>query len=135
MLGVLLLLSFLVFLVYNMLPVDKAADITMQEIAGNKNLNYAERYLYWQRRLGLDGNLLKRYLRWTGFAPFYSGEFKGLLQGNFGTSVTYGKPVLAVVKEPLKNTLFLNAFATVAALGITIPLGIFCAVNERSCVL
>lgn len=127
LLGVLLLLSFLVFLVYNMLPVDKAADITMQEIAANKHLNYAERYLYWQRRLGLDGNLITRYLRWMGFAPFYSGEYKGLLQGNFGTSVTYGKPVLALVKEPLKNTLFLNAFATVAALGITIPLGIFCA--------
>ena len=132
LLGVLLLLSFLVFLVYNMLPVDKAADITMQEIAANKHLNYAERYLYWQRRLGLDGNLITRYLRWMGFVPFYSGEYKGLLQGNFGTSVTYGKPVLALVKEPLKNTLFLNAFATVAALGITIPLGIFCASKKGS---
>ena len=132
MLGVLFLLSFLVFLVYNMLPVDKAADITMQEIAANKHLNYAERYLYWQRRLGLDGNIITRYLRWMGFAPFYSGEYKGLLQGNFGTSVAYGKPVLSVIKEPLKNTLFLNAFATAAALGITIPLGIFCASKKGS---
>ena len=47
-LAVLLLLSFLVFAVYNMLPVDKAADMAMQEIAANKNLIYAERYLYWQ---------------------------------------------------------------------------------------
>lgn len=132
MLGVLLLLSFLVFLVYNMLPVDKAADIAMQELAANKNLNYAERYLYWQRRLGLDGNIFTRYLRWIGVVPFYSGEFKGLLQGNFGTSVTYGKPVLSVVKEPLKNTLFLNAFGAIAALGITIPLGIFCASEKGS---
>ena len=132
MAGVLLLLSFLVFSVYNMLPVDKAADMTMQEIAANKHLNYAERYLYWQRRFGLDGNIFTRYFRWMGFAPFYSGEYKGLLQGNFGTSVSYGKPVLAVVKEPLKNTLFLNAFATVAALGITIPLGIVCAAKKGS---
>ena len=50
MLGVLLVLSFLVFAVYNMLPIDKAADMAMQEIAANKHLNYAERYLYWQRR-------------------------------------------------------------------------------------
>ena len=43
MLGVLILLSFVIFLVYNLLPVDKAADMAMQELASNKNLNYAER--------------------------------------------------------------------------------------------
>ncbi len=90
---VLLILSFLVFAVYNMLPMDKAADMAMQEIAANKNLIYAERYLYWQRRYGLDGNLLTRYCRWMGLAPFYSGEYNGLLQGNLGSSVVYGKSV------------------------------------------
>ena len=101
---VLALLSFLVFAVYNALPVDKAADMAMQEIAGNKNLIYAERYLYWQRRLGLDGNLFTRYLRWMGLTSFYDGSFNGLLQGNLGSSIAYGKPVSQVVKEPLKNT-------------------------------
>ena len=132
MLGVLLLLSFLIFLVYNLLPVDKAADMAMQEIANNKHLNYAERYLYWQRKYGLDGGLLTRYLRWLGLAPYYDGSFNGFLQGDLGTSVAYGKPVLEVVKEPLLNTLFLNFCATVAALGITIPLGIFCARKRGS---
>lgn len=127
MLAVLLILSFLVFVVYNMLPVDKAADMAMQEIAANKHLNYAERYLYWQRKYGLDGNLFERYLRWLGFVSFYDGSFNGLLQGNLGSSVVYGKPVAEVIKAPLLNTIFLNAFATVAALGITIPLGIYCA--------
>ncbi len=132
MLTVLLLLSFLVFAVYNMLPVDKAADMAMQEIAANKHLNYAERYLYWQRRYGLDGNLLTRYLRWMGLAPFYDGGFKGLLQGQFGSSIVYGKPVLEVIKTPLLNTVILNLFATVLALSITLPLGIFCAVRKGS---
>ncbi len=132
MLAVLLLLSFLVFAIYNMLPVDKAADMAMQELAANKNLIYAERYLYWQRRLGLDGNLFLRYLRWLGVAPFYNGAFKGLLQGNLGTSVVYGKPVATVIGEPLANTLFLNLFGTVAALGITMPLGVFCAAKRGS---
>ncbi len=129
---VLLLLSFLVFAVYNMLPVDKAADMAMQEIAANKHLVYAERYLYWQRKLGLDGNLFVRYLRWLGAASYYDGSFQGLLQGNLGSSIAYGKPVVEVVKEPLLNTLFLNLFATALALGITIPLGIFCAAKRGS---
>lgn len=132
MLAVLLLLSFVIFLVYNLLPVDKAADMAMQEIAANKNLIYAERYLYWQRKYGLDGTLFTRYLRWLGFAPFYDGSFNGLLQGNLGTSVAYGRPVAEVIKEPLLNTVFLNSFATAAALGITIPLGVFCAVKKGS---
>ncbi len=129
---VLLLLSFLVFAVYNMLPVDKAADMAMQEIAANKNLVYAERYLYWQRRLGLDGNLFTRYLRWFGLAPFYDGSFQGLMQGNLGNSVAYGKPVAEVIKAPLLNTVFLNFFSAVLALGITLPLGIFCAAKRGS---
>lgn len=132
MLAVLALLTLVIFLVYNLLPVDKAADMAMQEIANNKNLNYAERYLYWQRRYGLDGGLFLRYLRWVGFAPFYDGAYNGLLQGNFGTSVAYGKPVLEVVKEPLLNTLTLNLFASALALSITIPLGVFCARRRGS---
>ena len=128
----LLLLSLLVYLVYNLIPVDKASDMAMQEIAGNKNLNYAERYLYWQRRYGLDGNLFVRYLRWLGFAPFYDGSYNGLLQGNLGSSITYGKPVAEIIKEPLLNTIFLNLLATVLALSITIPLGIFCAKKQGS---
>ncbi len=132
MLGVLLLLSLLVYLIYNLIPVDKASDMAMQEIAGNKNLNYAERYLYWQRRYGLDGSLFTRYLRWLGFAPFYDGSYNGLLQGNLGSSITYGKPVAEIIKEPLLNTIFLNLLATVLALSITIPLGIFCAKKQGS---
>ena len=132
MLAVLALLSFVIFLVYNLLPVDKASDMAMQEIANNKNLVYAERYLYWQRRYGLDGGLFLRYLRWVGFAPFYDGSYNGLLQGNFGTSVVYGKPVIEVVKEPLLNTVFLNLLACVLALAITLPLGVFCATKRGS---
>ena len=132
MAAVLLILSFLVFTVYNMLPVDKAADMAMQEIAANKHLSYAERYLYWQRRYGLDGGLIVRYFRWLGFTPFYDGRYSGLLQGNFGNSVVYGKPVVEVIKAPLLNTVFLNFFVAIAALAITIPLGIFCAVKKGS---
>lgn len=132
MLGVLALLSLLVYLVYNLIPMDKASDMAMQEIAGNKNLNYAERYLYWKRRYGLDGNLFVRYLRWIGLAPFYDGSYNGLLQGNLGSSIAYGKPVVEVIKQPLLNTVFLNLLATALALSITIPLGIYCAKRRGS---
>ena len=56
--------------------------------------------------------------------------FNGMMQGYFGKSQYFKKDVVKVIKEPIKNTMFINIFATIAALGITIPLGIYCAVNK-----
>lgn len=129
---VFLILSFLIFMIYNMLPIDKAAEAATLEIKANNKLDYQERFEYWQKRYGTNGTKLERYLRWLGVYPYADGSFNGLFQGNLGTSTQYGKPVLEVVTEPMKNTIFINIFATILALGITIPLGIYCAVHRGS---
>lgn len=126
------ILSFLLFMIYNMLPFDKAAEAARAEITANRNLNYEERYAYWQERYGTNGTDFERYLRWIGVYPYNDGTFNGLLQGNLGDSTKFGRPVAEVLVEPLKNTVFINIFATILALGITIPLGIFCAVKRGS---
>ena len=115
-----------------MLPVDKAAEAARAEITANKNLDYDERYEYWQEKYGLDGNKIERYLRWLGVYPYSDGSFNGLFQGNLGDSRAYGKPVSEVIMAPMKTTIFINIFATILALGITLPLGIFCAVKAGS---
>ena len=131
---VFLILSFLLFLIYNMLPIDKAASTAADEIKNDKShsLVYQERYEYWQKKYGTDGTKLERYGRWIGIYPYADGSFNGMLQGNFGDSQQYGKPVTDVINEPMKNTILINIFATILALGITIPLGIFCAVKRGS---
>jgi peptide/nickel transport system permease protein len=115
-----------------MLPVDKAAEHARAEIQANRKLDYQERYEYWQRQLGTDGTKLQRYARWIGIMPYSTGEWKGILQGNLGNSAQFAKPVSEVLVEPMKNTVFINIFATILALGITIPLGIVCAVKRAS---
>ena len=95
-------------------------------------MNYEERYEYWQNQYGTNGTKVERYLRWLGVYPYSNGTFNGLLQGNLGTSTKFAKPVSEVLVEPMKNTVFINIFATILALGITIPLGIFCAVKRGS---
>lgn len=129
---VFLILSLLIYLIYNMLPVDKAAAAAKSDIEGNKLLDFDERYEYWKAKYGLDGNIIERYGRWLGIYPYSDGSFNGILQGNLGNSSYYGKPVSEVLAEPMKNTIFINIFATVLALGITLPLGIFCAVRRGS---
>ena len=126
------ILSFLLFMIYNMLPVDKAAEAARNEITANKRLNYEERYEYWQHRYGTNGTKFERYLRWIGVYPYSDGTYNGLLQGNLGDSTKFGKPVIEGLIEPMKNTIFVNIFATVLGLGITIPLGIFCAGKRGS---
>lgn len=126
------ILSFMIFMIYNMLPSDKAAESARAEITANRNLNYEERYEYWQKQYGTNGTKVERYLRWLGVYPYDNGSFNGLLQGNLGTSTKFAKPVGEVLVEPMKNTVFINIFSTFLALGITIPLGIFCAVKRGS---
>ena len=126
------ILSFLIFMIYNLLPVDKAAEKAREEVTADRHLDYNERYAYWQERYGLNGTKLERYLRWLGVYPFSDGHFNGLLQGNLGTSTKYARPVAEVLAEPMKNTVLLNLLVTVLSLGITLPLGIFCAVRRGS---
>ena len=126
------ILSFLLFMIYNMLPVDKAAEYARAEIQANKNLNYNERYEYWQSKLGTNGTKLDRYLRWIGVKAYDDGTYNGILQLDLGDSSKFNKPVAEVLVEPMKNTIFINIFATILALGITIPLGIVCAVKRGS---
>ncbi|MBQ9415859.1 MAG: ABC transporter permease [Clostridia bacterium] len=133
------ILSFMLFMIYNMLPIDKAGQVAREEVKVNKNIAdkeafYRERYEFWSKRFGTDGNKLQRYGRWLGIYPYSDKTvgFNGMLQGNFGDSSEYGKPVVEVFVEPMKNTILINIFATFLALGITIPLGIFCAVKRGS---
>jgi peptide/nickel transport system permease protein len=138
MLIVLLILSFLMFLLYNAASGDRAYVKAYAEVKEMKNITaeqrqalFDETYLQYQREYGTDNpNKIVQYLRWMGFYPYYDGQFNGLLQGNFGYSDYYRDDVLNVVKAPMKNTIFINIFATILALAITIPLGIHCAVKR-----
>ena len=138
---VLVILSFLMFLIYNLVPSNRAYTDARSELqslkkgisAEDMEKRFDELYLKYQRRYGTDtNNKVIRYLRWIGVYPLYDGSYNGLLQGNFGYSYEQKKPVIECVKTPMRNTIFINIFATVLALGITIPLGIICAVKKGS---
>lgn len=136
MLVVMLILSLLMFLVYSMIPYDRAvaeAEPFKQGLKNNPNAAelYSAKIEELRRELGTDQNVFVRYLGWIGAAPI-NGRYNGILQGNFGYSYQYDRPALDVLITPMKNTIFINIFATIFGLGITIPLGIFCAVHRGS---
>ena len=136
MLVVMIILSLLMFLVYTMIPYDRAVtEAEPYKTAYKNNPNAAELYeqklAELRRELGTDQPILVRYLGWLGLGKI-NGKYNGILQGNFGYSYTYDRPAIDVLKTPMVNTVFINIFATIFGLGITIPLGIFCAVKRGS---
>ena len=141
MLVVMLILSFIMFMIYNLVPSNRAYTDAFNEVKGLSKVlspdevdaKFEELYLQYQRKYGTDNpSKLVQYARWMGFAPLYDGSFNGILQGNFGYSYDYQKDVIEVVPTPMWNTVRINIWATILALGITIPLGIVCAVKRGS---
>lgn len=71
---------------------------------------------------GIDRSWLMQYWHWI----------TGILQGDMGISVTYGKPVLDVILERFPLTLQLALMSMVVALSVGLPAGVFAATrNER----
>ena len=124
--------SLLMFSLHNLIPTDPARAQLEPMKASLKADEYDAMYQELRAQMGLDDPLLVRYARWMGIAKDVDGEsYNGLLQGQFGYSTFFKKDVIDVVVEPMKNTVFINIFSTIAALGITIPLGIYCAVHKK----
>ncbi len=128
---VFLIVSFLMYSLYNLIPNDPARAELEPLRQTLKPQEYEQRYTELRQKMGLDDHLVVRYLRWMGLWTDTDGEtFNGVLQGNFGYSNLYKRDVIEVIPDPMSNTIFINIFSTIAALGITIPLGIYCAVHK-----
>ncbi len=128
---VFLLVSLLMYCIYNLIPTDPARAQLEPMKTTLKPEEYQQRYEMLRAQMGLDDPLIIRYLRWMGFYPDVDGSMNGMLQGNFGYSQIYKKDVSLVLPERMKNTIYINIFSTLVALAITIPLGIYCAVHKR----
>ena len=128
---VFLIVSFLMYSLYNLIPSDPARAELEAMKTTLKPDEYEQMYQDLRERMGLNDPLIIRYARWMGLYPDVQDQgFNGLLQGNFGYSNFFKQDVIQVIEAPMGNTIFINIFSTIAALSITIPLGIYCAVHK-----
>ena len=73
-------------------------------------------------RLGLDRPLAEQYGRYLA----------GILRGDLGTSIHFGRPVAALLAERLPATLTLAVAAMAIAFGLALPLGVWAATSRRA---
>ena len=132
MIIVFFVVSFLMYSVYNLIPSDPARAELEPLKMSLKPEEYEARYQQLRDEYGLDDPIPVRYARWMGFMKDkQTDSLHGMLQGYFGYSSLYKKDVSVVIPERMENTIFINIFSTILALGITIPLGIYCAVHKK----
>ncbi len=121
----LLVVSFLVFLTFELSPSDLARTALGQFATEKQLQDYHVEH-------GLGRSFITRYLSWLGVIPNHKGEIEGLLQGNFGFSHLWRTPVQTFIWDRVGNTalLALIAFAIIAPLSIV--LGVTAGMREGS---
>lgn len=115
-------LSVIIFFMYNSVPGDPAMAKVYPLKSTMSPEAFQKMYAITRAQMGLDDPLPLRYWKW----------FSRLITLDLGTSTHYNKPVMDVIKVPLKNTVLMNLFVVFFGLIITIPLGIAMAVKKNT---
>ena len=136
-LGLLLLLSILLFALVNLAPGGPLSAY------GGRRIR-PERVEILKRQFGLDKPLPLQYLYWLAGNDWIQvdtdndglkdefGSRKGIIRGDFGFSYRTRKPVLEEIGLRLPNTVTLMSITMLTALVIAIPIGIYSAVKQYS---
>ncbi|MGQ4556041.1 ABC transporter permease subunit [Halobellus sp. GM3] len=110
----LFLVTLITFAVTNVLP----GDVALLILGPNATEQSLEAL---QTQLGLNRPLYIQYIDWV----------IGLLQGNMGESLRFGDPVATLIAQRLPRSLLLAVSATIVAVVLSIPLGVYAAVNQN----
>ncbi len=130
MIPTLAVISFLIFVVIQLPPGDYLSN-QIDELRASGEAASIAKIEFLRSEFSLDKPFFERYLIWVGAWPGPHG-FDGLLQGNWGWSFEYDRPVSEVVGPALPLTVILN-FATVLFVYIvSFPIGIYSATRQYS---
>ena len=109
----LLIVSFLSFLAFSVIPGDAALSKLGTEAT-------REQVEALQKEMGLDEPVLVRYGKWLG----------NFLTGDMGESFSYSMPVKDLIRDKVPVTAALTILSFLLILFLSVPLGIFIAQHE-----
>ncbi len=126
----LLVISALVFFIIKLPPGDFLTN-QIAELRAQGEAASAAKAEFLIRQYGLDRPVWEQYLVWIGVWPGPQG-FAGLLQGDWGWSFEYDKPVQLVVGDALWLTLLINLATVLFVHAVAIPIAIYSATRQYS---
>ena len=126
----LLIISALVFFIIKLPPGDFLTNQIAELRAQGESASIAKAE-FLIKQYGLDKPVWQQYLVWIGVMPGPNG-FSGLLQGDWGWSFEFDKPVVDVVGDALWLTLLVNFAVVIFIHIIAIPIAIYSATRQYS---
>ena len=126
----LFIISALVFFIIKLPPGDFLTN-QIAELRAQGEAASAAKAEFLIQQYGLDRPVWEQYLVWIGVWPGPNG-FSGLLQGDWGWSFEFDKPVNEVVGDALWLTLLVNFAVVIFVHVVSIPIAIYSATRQYS---
>lgn len=130
MLLTLWIVSILVFVIINLPPGDYLSN-QIAELRATGQAEGVAKAEFLRHEYALDRPIWEQYLIWVGFAPGPQG-FSGLIQGNYGWSFEFDRPVSEIVGSALWLTVLVNLAAVLFVYLVALPLGVLAAAKSET---
>lgn len=130
MLLTLVVVSVLVFVIINLPPGDYLSN-QINELRATGQSSGVAKAEFLRTEYALDRPIWEQYLIWVGFAPGPNG-FSGLIQGDFGWSFEFDRPVSEIVGDALWLTVLVNLAAVLFVYVVALPLGVLAAAKSET---
>jgi peptide/nickel transport system permease protein len=122
--------SVMIFAIIQLPPGDFVTN-QIQELDAQGAAAASAKAEFLRREHGLDRPFLEQYAVWIGIWPGSRG-YSGLLQGDWGWSFEFNKPVAQIVGHAIGPTIAINVAAVLVVYLIAFPLGVLSAVRKGS---
>ena len=130
MLLTLWVVSILVFVIINLPPSDYLSN-QIAELRATGQAEGVAKAEFLRTEYALDRPLWEQYFIWVGMMPGPQG-FSGLLQGDFGWSFEFDRPVSEIVGDALWLTVLVNLAAVLFVYMVALPLGVISAARSET---
>jgi peptide/nickel transport system permease protein len=130
MVPALVAIAALIFIIIQLPPGDFLSN-QIAELRATGDAAAAAKAEYLRTAYSLDKPLIEQFGVWLGVWEGPRG-YSGLLQGDWGMSLEFNKPVADVVGYALGPTIAVNVLAVLAIYLLALPLGIIAAVRQYS---
>ncbi len=130
MLLTLWVVSVLVFVIINLPPGDYLSN-QIAELRATGQAEGVAKAEFLRTEYALDRPIWEQYLIWVGMAPGPQGWY-GLIQGNFGWSFEFDRPVGEIVGDALWLTVLVNLAAVLFVYLVALPLGVLAAARSET---
>lgn len=130
MLLTLWVVSILIFVIINLPPGDYLSN-QIAELRATGQAEGVAKAEFLRSEYALDRPVWEQYLIWVGMAPGPQGWY-GLIQGNFGWSFEFDRPVSEVVGDALWLTVLVNLAAVLFVYLVALPLGVLAAAKSET---